>query len=37
MVSANRARVEVVDVSSQCTQWRETADVEERPPCTGVS
>lgn len=34
MVSANRARVEMVDVSSQ---WRETADIEERQPCTGVS
>lgn len=37
MVSANRAGVEITDVSSRCTQWREIADVEERQPCTGVS
>lgn len=37
MVSANRAGVDIIDVSSLCTQWREIADVEERQPCTGVS
>lgn len=37
MVSANRAGVDIIDVSSLCTQWREIADVEERQPCIGVS
>lgn len=35
MVSANRAGVEIIDFSSHWTQWRETADAEERQPCTG--